>query len=222
MRFAFIAAERAQHSATLLCRCLRVTRTGFYACATRGPSARAQRDVVLRTTLRAFHAASGHLYGHPTLWKDLREDGERVSEKRAARLMHDGLEGRVWRRYRASTALGIACSMSRRADCDVNAVMEAFFSTVKREEAARFPELRRREDRAVRLHRGVPQPAPTALDSRPDQPGRIRAPGAPPRQSSIGRRSGGGCLRSSSLRSTDHSRPQEWHLASMTIRPSLA
>jgi hypothetical protein len=35
-------------------------------------------------------------------------------------------------------AHGITCSMSRRADCYDNAVMEAFFSTVKREEADRF------------------------------------------------------------------------------------
>ena len=34
---------------------------------------------------------------------------------------------------------GITCSMSRRADCYDNAVMEAFFSTVKREEAECFP-----------------------------------------------------------------------------------
>ena len=31
MRFAFIAAEKAQHSVTILCRCLRVTPGGFYA-----------------------------------------------------------------------------------------------------------------------------------------------------------------------------------------------
>ncbi len=34
---------------------------------------------------------------------------------------------------------GIPCSMSRRADCYDNAVMEAFFSTVKCEEAECFP-----------------------------------------------------------------------------------
>ena len=33
---------------------------------------------------------------------------------------------------------GITCSMSRRADCYDNAVMEAFFSTLKREEADEF------------------------------------------------------------------------------------
>lgn len=245
MRFAFIAAEKAQHSVTRLCRCLRVTPSGFYAWRNRGLSARAQRDVVLRTKLRAFHAASGHRYGRPNLWKDLQEDGEAVSEKRVARLMRaDGIRGKVRRRFKTTTmsdhadpiaanvldrdftaagpnqrwvgdtsefligdhgtlylavildlysrfvvgwaisavndrrltlkalemavqrrcpepgllhhsdrgctytcegyqtylaAHGITCSMSRRADCYDNAVMEAFFSTVKREEAECFP-----------------------------------------------------------------------------------
>ena len=34
---------------------------------------------------------------------------------------------------------GITCSMSRRADCYDNAVMESFFASVKKEEADRFP-----------------------------------------------------------------------------------
>ena len=76
MRFAFIAAEKARHSVTILCRCLRVTRSGFYAWLRRGLSARAERDLVLRTKLRAFHAASKSRYGRPRLWKDLKEDGE--------------------------------------------------------------------------------------------------------------------------------------------------
>jgi nitrite reductase/ring-hydroxylating ferredoxin subunit len=74
MRFAFIAAKKAEHTVTILCRCMRVTRSGFYAWARRGLSARAQRDL-MRTKLRAFHAASGDRSGRPRLWKDLREDG---------------------------------------------------------------------------------------------------------------------------------------------------
>ena len=87
MRFAFIAAEKARHTVIILCRCLQVTPSGFYAWVLRGLSTRAKRDLVLRTKLRAFHAASGHRYGRPNLWKDLQEDGEAVSEKRVARLI---------------------------------------------------------------------------------------------------------------------------------------
>ena len=245
MRFAFIAAEKAYHSVAILCRCLQVTRSGFYAWFHRGPSARAQRDAVLRTKLRAFHTASGHRYGRPRLWKDLTEDGEAVSQKRVRRLMREAaIQGRMPRRFKQTThsdhddpiaanlldrdftaaapnqrwvgdttefvigdhaklylavvldlysrfvvgwavsavndrrltlkalemavrrrcpepgllhhsdrgstytcddyqrylaARGIACSMSRRADCYDNAVMESFFATVKKEEAERFP-----------------------------------------------------------------------------------
>src|SRR6195256_5977141 len=104
MRFAFIAAKKAEHRVTILCRCMRVTRSGFYAWLHRGLSTRAQRDVVLRTKLRAFHAASGHRYGRPRLWKDLREDGEAVSEKRVRRLMRDEqIQGRLPKRFKQTT-----------------------------------------------------------------------------------------------------------------------
>ena len=246
MRFAFIAAKRAEHRVTILCRCMRVTRSGFYAWVGRGLSARAQRDLVLRTKLRAFHAASHDRYGRPRLWKDLKEDGETVSEKRVRRLMREeGLQGKMPKRFKQTTnsqhddpiaanlldrdftaatpnqrwvgdttefvigdggaklylaaildlfsrfvvgwaisavndhrltlkalemavrrrcpepgllhhsdrgctytcedyqaylaTQGITCSMSRRADCYDNAVMESFFATVKKEEADRFP-----------------------------------------------------------------------------------
>ena len=104
MRFAFIDAEKARHAVTILCRCLQVTRSGFYAWAKRGLSARAQRDRVLRTKLRAFHAASDDRYGRPRLWKDLKEDGEAVSEKRVRRLMREeGLQGKVPKRFKQTT-----------------------------------------------------------------------------------------------------------------------
>lgn len=104
MRFAFIAAKKAEHRVTILCRCMRVTRSGFYAWTRRGLSARARRDVVLRTKLRAFHAASGDRYGRPRLWKDLQEDGEAISEKRVRRLMRaEGLQGQVPKRFKRTT-----------------------------------------------------------------------------------------------------------------------
>lgn len=62
---------------------MRVTRSGFYAWLGRGLSARAERDLVLRTKLRAFYIASRQTYGRPRLWKDLRDDGERASARSA-------------------------------------------------------------------------------------------------------------------------------------------
>jgi hypothetical protein len=50
VRFRFIAAEKAEHSITILCRCLRVTRRGFYAWQRRPESAHAQADRRLRVS----------------------------------------------------------------------------------------------------------------------------------------------------------------------------
>jgi hypothetical protein len=70
----------------------------------RGLSARAQRDLVLRTKLPAFHLASRHRYRRPRLWKDLTEDGEAVSEKRVRRLMREEqIRGRMPKRFKQTT-----------------------------------------------------------------------------------------------------------------------
>ena len=54
--------------------------------------------------LRAFHAASGQVYGRPRLWKDLQEDGEAVSEKRVKRLMREEqIPGKVPKRFKRTT-----------------------------------------------------------------------------------------------------------------------
>jgi len=96
--------EKAHFRVKDLCRALSVTRSGFYAWVGRPPSARARRDAQLRVKIRAFHAASGHKYGRPRVWKDLAEAGDAVSEKRVGRLMReDGLRGRTRRRFKMTT-----------------------------------------------------------------------------------------------------------------------
>ena len=104
MRFRFIEAEKAFYPIRLLCRCLAVSRSGYYAWRGRAPSARAQEDARLRVEVAASHSASRRTYGSPRILRDLREDGHRVSRKRVARLMRElGLEGRRKRRFRATT-----------------------------------------------------------------------------------------------------------------------
>ena len=105
MRFQFIAVERAHHSLSLLCRCLRVTRSGFYAWLERPESARQQQDRRLKVLIRASFAASKQRYGSPRIHRDLLEEHhERVSRKRVIRLMHEeGVKARAPKRFVCTT-----------------------------------------------------------------------------------------------------------------------
>jgi transposase InsO family protein len=104
VRFQFIAAKKVHHALSLLCRCLRVTRSGFYAWQRRPESARTRRDRQLKVLVRASFEASDHRYGSPRIHEDLREQGERVSRKRVIRLMQEeGLEARMPKRFVCTT-----------------------------------------------------------------------------------------------------------------------
>ena len=105
MKFRFIAVEKAQHALSLLCRCLRVTRSGFYAWQGRPESARTKRDRHLKVLVHASFAASKGRYGSPRVHRDLREDHEeRVSRKRVIRLMQEEkLQARVRKRFTCTT-----------------------------------------------------------------------------------------------------------------------
>jgi putative transposase len=82
---------------------LQVTRSGFYAWQRRPESAHARRDRHLRVRVRASHDASRRAYGRPRIWKDLVEDGERISEKRVGRLMREeGIVARARRRFKVT------------------------------------------------------------------------------------------------------------------------
>jgi putative transposase len=105
MRFGFIATETAHHSLSLLCRCLRVTRSGFYAWQRRPESTRQRRDRRLTVLIRASFDASQQRYGSPRIHRDLLEEhDERVSRKRVVRLMQEeGLKARTRKRLVCTT-----------------------------------------------------------------------------------------------------------------------
>ena len=104
MRFQFIVAEKAAHAVTILCRCLRVTRSGFYAWHRRPESAHAAQDCRLRVLVRASFDASHHRYGSPRIHADLIEQQIGVSRKRVVRLMHEeGLQARPRKRFTCTT-----------------------------------------------------------------------------------------------------------------------
>jgi putative transposase len=110
-RFRFVDQERAHYPVNLLCRLLRVSRSGFYAWARRPPSARVLSDEVLTEQIREFHTASRSTYGAPRINDDLRDAGVFVGTKRVARLMRAaGLQGvhrRSWRHATRQNPAGI-------------------------------------------------------------------------------------------------------------------
>lgn len=77
-----------------MCRCLKVSPSGYYAWESRALSARAQDNARLLARMRQMHADSGGVLGAPRMREDLAEDGETVSLNRVARLMAaDSLQG---------------------------------------------------------------------------------------------------------------------------------
>lgn len=87
--YAFIKANRKQHSVQEMCRVLRVAPSGYYDWLKQPLSNRAQEDARLLKLIRASFVASHEIYGAPRVILDLREAGETCSKHRVARLMRE-------------------------------------------------------------------------------------------------------------------------------------
>jgi len=106
--FRFIAAERANHSISLMCRLLGVSRSGFHAWERRPPSDRALADAWLVERITAIHRESRGTYGARRVHAALRQQGVHVGRKRIERLMRaQQLTGAVPRK-RAKTTIRVA------------------------------------------------------------------------------------------------------------------
>jgi putative transposase len=104
VKFAFIAAEKAAYPIRVLCRCLRVSRSGFYASRRRPESKHAETDRRLRVLVRASFDASRRRYGSPRVHADLTDEKVPVSRKRVARIMREeGLKARPRKRFKCTT-----------------------------------------------------------------------------------------------------------------------
>ena len=87
--------EKASHSVNMLCRVLKVSKSGFYAWRGRTPSRRELADAALRKQIEDIHSSSRGTYGAPRVHAELRSgSGVRCSRKRVARLMREaGIQG---------------------------------------------------------------------------------------------------------------------------------
>ena len=83
---------------------MQVSRSGFYASRGRPESTRTRDDRRFRVMVRTSFDESRRRYGSPRVYRDLVEQGIRISPKRVARLMQeDGLKARARKRFKMTT-----------------------------------------------------------------------------------------------------------------------
>lgn len=102
--FKLIDAEKATYPVSMLCRVLKVSRSGYYDWRDRPPSKRDRENADLIEQIREIHHRSRETYGYPRVHAELRALAVRCSRKRVARLMRkDGLRGCMRGRRRKHT-----------------------------------------------------------------------------------------------------------------------
>ena len=104
MKYAFIRAHSQSFKVVRLLSVLEVSPSGYYAWLDRPESRRVQSNRSLTAKILTFHKASREIYGSPRIHKDLKADGERVGEKRVARLMQkNGIQSKVAKKFIITT-----------------------------------------------------------------------------------------------------------------------
>lgn len=89
MIFGFVDEERGEHTVSMLCRVLKVTRAGYYAWKKRAPSKRKLYDGQLKDEIIKIYHNNRSIYGAPRIERALRAKGITTSRRRAARLMRE-------------------------------------------------------------------------------------------------------------------------------------
>ena len=95
---------KAEFTISLMCRCLCVSRAGYYAWASRPESPRSIENRALAVHIKAAFDESRGTYGSPRVHEELKAKGFPVGRHRVARAMRTGgLRGRKKRRFVATT-----------------------------------------------------------------------------------------------------------------------
>jgi putative transposase len=95
-----VKVNQATHPVGVLCRTLKISRSGYYAWVARPMCARRREDLQLTATIASIHRRSKETYGAPMIRAELADEHLlRVGQKRVARLMREaGLRGATLRR----------------------------------------------------------------------------------------------------------------------------
>ena len=106
--FKLIAAEKANHPVSLMCRMFGVSRSGFHAWERRPPSDRALNDAWLVQQIKQIHDANRRVYGAPRIHAELRmAKGVRIARKRVERLMREAQISGLVPRKRGRTTIRV-------------------------------------------------------------------------------------------------------------------
>ena len=104
MRYRCIGRRRTQYPVRMMCRLLKVSRSGYYAWRVRPESQRAKTDRERTAVIRRLHADSRGVYGSPKMRDELKDEGYCCGRHKVARLMRlAGLRGCPKRRFKVTT-----------------------------------------------------------------------------------------------------------------------
>jgi len=87
LRYEAIRRHRGEYPVRLMCRCLKVSASGFHDWVKRVPSKRARDNTRLLERIHQHHTDSGGVMGAPRMCEELGYEGETASLNRVARLM---------------------------------------------------------------------------------------------------------------------------------------
>jgi transposase InsO family protein len=104
MRFAWIKTHEGDWPMALMCRVLKVSRSGYYAWRGRPMSKRAKRRTELVEQIRQAHEGSRRIYGSPRVYRQLKDKGVSCCENTVAKLMRiDGLASKMKKVFKIKT-----------------------------------------------------------------------------------------------------------------------
>jgi transposase InsO family protein len=107
VKFDWMHRHRGRYPLAMMCRLLRVSRSGYYAWRPRKdrpPSPTARRRTELTEQVRTAHADSRGIYGSPRVHRELRARGVACCENTVAKIMRQNhLRSRCFRKFRPRT-----------------------------------------------------------------------------------------------------------------------
>jgi putative transposase len=104
MKYSFMEEYRGVYRLTIMCKALKVSRSGYYLWRIRKPSIRQKANEQLLEQIREAYRESRSTYGSPRITDALHDQGIVCGKNRVARVMSDnGIRAKIRRRFKRMT-----------------------------------------------------------------------------------------------------------------------